>query len=396
MFSVGEQHLLNKIEKNIQSINNYIKINRNRGFLSNNFDIVNNNNKLIRYREAHAQFLNLKKLSIKLDEIVYKLNNNNYNLNDLNINTFDKADWENNTKNEMSFLENFQLTNYNENEKYEYDFSNDIIVFASYPSDHAFVYMIKKFLSLGIKKIYFMYSDTDLTHKNFTNLSIFESDKVSAIKVNNIGYDFKKYYEGMKLIKENGDNFNKVWLMNDSFIITKWNFLNYNLIREEKNDITGAFLSFQRKKHLQSYLLIMNSSIFDEYYNFLKSYTFIEIKTIEEKNKLIDDLEVGLCNTIINKNIKYGSIFKVKEASNQKKNIPVNPTVNYGCYCGIIKKGLIEYKIPWKKALYTTLLSALNSNELLLIIAYYMKNNIDFKIKSSVEKEINETELLFK
>ena len=70
-------------------------------------------------------------------------------------------------------------------------------------------------------------------------------------------------------------------------------FLFLYLINEEKNDITGAFLSNQRKKHLQSYLLIINSNVFEEYYNFLKKYTFIEIKTKQEKSNLIDDLEVG-------------------------------------------------------------------------------------------------------
>ena len=137
----------------------------------------------------------------------------------------------------------------------------------------------------------------------------------------------------------------------------------------------------------------MNSSIFDEYYNFLKSYTFIEIKTIEEKTKLINDLEVGLCNTIINKNIKYGSIFKVKETSEQK-NRPINPTAKYGCYCGIIKKGLISHERSHRKNAYT--MYSLNTNELLLTIIYYIKNVVDLKIKSSVEKDINEIQLLFK
>jgi hypothetical protein len=255
------------------------------------------------------------------------------------------------------------LINYNESVEYKYDFSNDIMVFACYPKDYSFIYTINKFLSNGIKKIYFIYSDTNLIDEKFCDLSLFKNDKIHLIKKNNIGYDFNKYYEGIKIIKENNEDYNKVWLINDSFLITKWNFLIYNLVREASNDIIGAFLSYQRKMHLQSYLLIINSKVLEYYYDFLKKYKFIEIKSTLDKNMLINDLEVGLCNDIINKGVKYGVLFQVKKMFNNGK----DPSLSYGCHSGIIKKRNL-----YISALRDSLVH-LNYDELFLIIVFLLK-----------------------
>ena len=291
------------------------------------------------------------------------VNNNKYNPKAYHINMFDKANWDKNIRKEMSFLENSILINYNETAKYKYNFSNDIMVFACYPKDYSFIYTINKFLSYGIKKIYFIYSVTDFIDEKFSNLSLFTNDKIHLIKKENIGYDFKKYYEGIKIIKENNEDYNKVWLINDSFLITKWDFLIYNLVREANNDIIGAFLSYQIKAHLQSYLLIINSKILEYYYDFLKKYKFIEIKSDLDKKNLIDHLEVGLCNDIMNKGVKCGVLFQIKK----KLNNGTNPTTNYGCYSGITKKENF-YNISFR---YNLLF--LNHNELFLIIVFLLK-----------------------
>ena len=305
----------------------------------------------------------IKLIKYKINIIIENINNNKFDLSTIHIDMFDAVNWnEKVKKEECNFLDNNILTDYNESIEYKYDFSNDIMVFASYPKDFSFIYMIHKFLNYGIKKIYFIYSDTDLVDENFCDISLFKNDKIHLIKNKNIGYDFNKYYQGIKIIKENNEDYNKIWLINDSFLITKWNFFFYNLINEEKNDITGAFLSNEVNPHLQSFLLIINSNVCEDYYNFLKKYTFIEIKTKQEKSNLIDDLEVGLCNTIINKNFKYGSIFKVKEIYN----LNVNPTVIYGFFCGIIKKEIVFSNK------YNQYLFGVSNDELFLITAFYL------------------------
>ena len=115
--------------------------------------------------------------------------------------------------------------------------------------------------------------------------------------------------------------------------------------------------------HLQSYLLIMNSKILEYYYDFLKKYKFIEIKSKLDKNNLIDHLEVGLCNDIINKGVKCGVLFQVKKMFNTGN----NPTSAYGCYSGIIKKE--NFYTPTLK----DSLLHLNHNELFLIIVFLLK-----------------------
>jgi hypothetical protein len=188
------------------------------------------------------------------------------------------------------------------------------MVFASYPTDYSFLYTINKFLSYGIKKIYFIYSDTNFIDKNFSKLSLFKNNNIHLIKIKNIGYDFRKYYEGIIKIK----------------------------------------------KHLQSYLLIINSNILERYYNFLKTYKFIKINTLNDKIKLIYDLEIGLYNNIVDKTIKCGVLFQVT----RRLNINISPTCKYGYYCGVLKKEMVKYNSS---------LLRLNHNELFLIVIFLLK-----------------------
>ena len=121
--------------------------------------------------------------------------------------------------------------------------------------------------------------------------------------------------------------------------------------------------------HLQSYLLIMNSKILEYYYDFLKKFKFIEIKSKQDKFDLIDHLELGLCNDIINKGVKCGVLFQVKKkpVSSTTPSWQNNPTTIYGCYSGIIKKNLFFNPI------LKDLLLSLNDNELFLIVVFLLK-----------------------
>ena len=82
-----------------------------------------------------------------------------------------------------------------------------------------------------------------------------------------------------------------------------------------------------------------------------------------DKNNLIDHLEVGLCNDIINKGVKCGVLFQVKKMFNNGN----NPTSDYGCYSGIIKKNNF-YQPNLKDSLLH-----LNHNELFLIVVFLLK-----------------------
>ena len=318
-------------------------------------------------RRQQQSLQNQKKIQLqqtlinKFNQISNDINKGKIQYNSLNLNICDKANWSEHNKKQMNFLEN-RIDNYDENHNYIYDFSNDIIIYASYPKDYSFIYMINKFLSYNFKKIYFVYSNTDFIDSNFKDIPLLNNNNIVLIKVDNIGNDFKKYYEGIKKVKENKDEYDKVWLINDSFLITKWNFFIYNLKRVGNKEIIGAFLSNEIKKHLQSYLLIMNNNILDIYYNFLKNYNFKKIVTHYDKRKLIIDLEINLCNDNL-KEDNYGVLFGL----NNNLNINfsnINPTTSFGFYCGILKKELFNFtSIDLLKLTY---------NEFLFIFVYIL------------------------
>lgn len=315
----------------------------------------------------------------KINQIINDINEEKIQYNSLNLNMCDNANWSEDNKKQINFLEN-RIDNYDENNNYIYDFSNDIIIYASYPKDYSFIYMIKKFLYYNFKKIYFVYSESDFIDSNFKDIPLLNNNNIALIKVDNIGNDFKKYYEGIKKVKENNDEYDKVWLINDSFLITKWNFFIYNLKRVGNKEIIGAFLSNEIKKHLQSYLLIMNNNILDIYFNALKNYNFKKVVTYNDKRKLITDLEINLCNDNL-KEDNYGVLFGLN--NNLDINLSnINPTTYFGFYCGILKKEIINFS--------SIDLLKLNSNEFLFIIIYILlfKNNYQGSKIEKFKKEM--------
>ena len=99
------------------------------------------------------------------------------------------------------------------------EFSQDIVIYASHVKNQNYLYMIHYFKKLKFKKILFVYSIDSGKSIDLKNMG-----DIEIINVENIGYDFKKYYIG--LTKISNENFERFWLINDSFIISKWNELN--------------------------------------------------------------------------------------------------------------------------------------------------------------------------
>ena len=75
-----------------------------------------------------------------------------------------------------------------------------------------------------------------------------------------------------------------------------------------KSTTVGAFIFY-----LQSYLLIINSDVLEFYYQFLKTYKFVKICNYDDKQKLINELEIGLFNKLLNSGLKCGVLFNVKK-----------------------------------------------------------------------------------
>jgi hypothetical protein len=193
-------------------------------------------------------------------------------------------------------------------------FEDCILIIASYPKNLCYLNHLNNLIQ-KFKKIYFIYSE-NLEIKNFEEQLIFQNNKIMLMKVDNIGYDFMKYYLGIKEIKRNNESFKYLFIINDSFIIDNWHetVFNENIYSKiYENDITGMFESNYFKNHLQSYFFIMNNKISDLYFNYLANYNFKEIKNDEDKNNIIMDLEVNFNNSILNNSeYKYSPIINLK------------------------------------------------------------------------------------
>ena len=104
-------------------------------------------------------------------------------------------------------------------------FHNDIAILACYPHNLVYCHTLFHLIKRNFKHIFFLYSDVhDFDINKGYHKTLFAHNNVSVIKVDNIGYDFYKYYCGFKEIKKHNMIFNKVWCINDSFFIGNWNY----------------------------------------------------------------------------------------------------------------------------------------------------------------------------
>ena len=83
------------------------------------------------------------------------------------------------------------------------------------------------------------------------------NNRIEIIKIDNIGNDFKKYYTG--LMKAQDESYNRIWLLNDSFIMTVPNIFAGLCRRFLLNDIVGYFDSYEIRHLIQSYFMILSS-----------------------------------------------------------------------------------------------------------------------------------------
>ncbi len=221
-------------------------------------------------------------------------------------------------------------------------FHNDIAILACYPHNIIYCHTLFHLIKRNFKHIFFIYSDVNNFDINKSyHSSLFSKNNVSVIKVDNIGYDFYKYYCGIKEIKKQNMVFNKVWFINDSFFIGNWKYF-CNQYKKTKGDIIGCYKSRYIKRHLQSFLLILNEKIMNLYFDFFEKYDkFIVIDTEEKKNKIIHDIEINFNNDIICKpDVTFDTIFKFND--NQYSPC-IHPSVYYGFRDAIYKSNTFSF-----------------------------------------------------
>jgi hypothetical protein len=308
-------------------------------------------------------------------------------------------------------IENIKYNNNNNNNNI-----NNILIIASYPINLIYMNQLL-YLTNKFKKIYFVYSDVNYIN-DFENQDIFKNKKIILIKVDNIGYDFYKYYIGIKNVLNNNDEFNKLWLINDSFFCVNWDnlFNKINLDKINNNDYISLCESNELNlNHFQSYLLIMNKTVTNIYYDAFNKYNFIYINTNDDKNKIILDLEVKLSNKIKSKDdIKSITLIKYIDSTNilnifkqfnyddktdlfKVNNNNFNQSMYINCLNLIFKNNYITTPfnikyINYVDSLYLKLLLCLNLHTPLVKLYNLFYNSITYKI-SSDNANINMYEL---
>ena len=163
-------------------------------------------------------------------------------------------------------------------------FHDDIAILACYPYNLVYCHTLFHLIKKNFKHIFFIYSDVNNfdTNKSYHSY-LFSQTNVSVIKVDNIGYDFYKYYCGFKEIKKQKLSFSKIWCINDSFFIGNWKYF-CSQYSKTNGDIVGCYKSRYIKRHIQSFLLIINEKVMNLYFDFFEKYeNFIVIDTEEKK-----------------------------------------------------------------------------------------------------------------
>ena len=221
-------------------------------------------------------------------------------------------------------------------------FRNDIVILACYPHNLIYCHTLFNLIKLKFKHIFFIYSDINNFDINKSyHSSLFSKNNVSIIEIDNIGYDFYKYYRGFKEIKKQSMTFNKVWCINDSFFIGNWKYF-CNQYKKTRGDIIGCYKSRYIKRHIQSFLLIINEKIMNLYFDFFEKYNnFTVIDTEEKKKKIIHDIEINFNNDIICRpDVRFDTIFKFID--NQYSPC-IHPGVYYGFRDTIYKSNAFSF-----------------------------------------------------
>lgn len=182
-------------------------------------------------------------------------------------------------------------------------------------------------------KIYIVYSisdniDSELFEKNI----LFKN--VNFIKVENDGYDFKKYKTGLLSLNDkaegricNSDTNKSVILMNDSFIFSRKIDDIMNKIKERINNkvkFIGLSRSNVYKQHFQSYFWVLNYNLIPILCDLM---TEDRLDTSKGSHNIITKCEIELSNLFIN---RYKSYFFYHTNSSNLLLDSLMKLLNYG------------------------------------------------------------------
>jgi rhamnosyltransferase len=131
--------------------------------------------------------------------------------------------------------------------------------------------------------------------------------------VKNEGFDFGMWQKGINR-EANIAEYDHIALMNDSCICFRSLDGYFDWYKESSADVTGMVMSYQVKKHLQSYFLVIKKSAVPIFVHYMKSTNFIDAGYKE----VVQRGEIGLSEHLMRAGIKLDAQFeptKFPEAS---------------------------------------------------------------------------------
>ena len=230
---------------------------------------------------------------------------------------------------------NIEITNYNYNQKI-------LISYACYINNETDVkflnYHLELLLSTNYVHTLILGYSGNINNDFFIN-NIYKNKKIIINKYDNIGLDLYKHYNN--LIKYNYDEYNYIYLINDSIIFLKNIDYIFDFTRFNNNyDFLSLINSYEKKLHYPSFFWIMKPKIINK---FIKTYKKKYDDVVNNKRNLINIIEIDFTNKLKD---KYNCISLYTVSHNYKKNIHFDNNfynflekTNYP----IIKKSLLYY-----------------------------------------------------
>jgi lipopolysaccharide biosynthesis protein len=225
------------------------------------------------------------------------------------------------------------------------------IHFSEYPYIPNYVVLYVNELSVYFDEVIMVCNIRTLTNRS-ENLK----KNVSAVFVENVGYDLGKFYNVFKTIKP--DEYDQIACINDSNVLFNKLSPIFKWSESQQFDFWGTIDSYEKpwfsthqdNYHIQSHFMVFNRKAIEklpEFFDTLGMDSFFEEKDITKlRQTVINNWEIGLTQFLIGQGLTHGSFIDSKIYS---LNYLSGKTTNVGheLYAELIESGypLIKRKI---------------------------------------------------
>ena len=259
----------------------YLRIKLSPENMKNNYKMILNNYMYSNYKNNLINQIQIKKNQYYKN--IIPIENINLDIKKINENLF--------LQNDYIFLRNKFKLNQIKTKK-------NVLIFSIHTIDNFYLHTLDS-IYMYFDKIYLVSSINIKLSNKYNNLEV--------IYCKNIGLNFYKEYSALKKIDPQDYDNIKIFMINDSFISSEWEYIIEETLNNNEEYIGLSFAKKVKKLHIQSFYIVLNSkSIIFEYLNFYNKYNFSN----KSKEMLINDIEIDLSNKILqNKKYSYYVIY---------------------------------------------------------------------------------------